>query len=113
MVDVWIPIDPKLVIKILSLGTSFILTGLSASGFVPIPIEVIVACEAVKIPAIDKLFNVDIPTVVLELPCKVLETLPVNVPCTLPNNAPPTTRLLPTVKLPLKLPAPVNLACSS
>ena len=57
-----------LVTKILSLGRSLILSGLLFSGFVPIPIEVIDACEAVTIPAIVKLFNVDIPTVVLELP---------------------------------------------
>jgi len=66
--EVLIPIEPVEVTKILSSTASLILSGLFTSGFVPIPIEVIDACAAVTIPAMVKLFNVDIPTVVLELP---------------------------------------------
>ena len=66
--------------KNLSLGKSFTLTGLSGSGLVPMPKAVIFACEAVIIPAIVRLFKVDIPTVTFEFPSKVPVTLPVNVP---------------------------------
>lgn len=54
--------------KTLSFTASFILNGLVMSGLVPIPIEVIDASEIVAIPAIVRLFNVDIPTVAFELP---------------------------------------------
>ena len=60
----------------------------------------------VATPETVKLFNVDIPTVVLEFPSSVPATFPVSVPCTLPSNAPPTVRLLPTLTFPLNAPPP-------
>ena len=68
IVDVWIPTVPVLETKTLSFTASLILNGLVISGLVPIPIEVIDASEIVAIPAIVRLFSVDIPTVAFEYP---------------------------------------------
>ena len=75
-----IAICPLAETTILDAGVLFILTA-APKAVVPIPIAAVsTAVVNVATPATLKLFKVDIPTVVLVLPARVPDTLPVNEP---------------------------------